>query len=54
MVKKLNYLKVTRTDITFTVNVVNHFLSTPRTTHLEVVIRILKYLKKALRRGLLY
>jgi len=32
----------------------SQFLSTPRSTHLQVVMRILRYLKKALGRGLLY
>jgi len=36
------------------VSVVGQFLSTPRTTHLEPVMRILRYLKKILKRALLY
>jgi len=54
LVEKLNYLTVTRPDITFAVSVVSQFLSAPRTTHLQVVMRILRYLKKAPKRGLLY
>jgi len=54
MVKKLNYLTVTKPNITFAISVVSHFLSASRTTHLEVVIRILRYLKKDLRIGLFY
>jgi len=54
LVRKMNYLTVTRSDITFTLSVVNQFLSAPRTIHLEAVIKILGYLKKAPGRGLLY
>ena len=45
-VGKLNYVTiVTRPDITFTVSVVSRFLSSPRTTHLETVMKILRYMK---------
>ena len=54
LVKKLSYLTVTRPNITFAVSTVSQFLSAPRTTHLEVVMRILRYLRKSLRRWLLY
>jgi len=49
---KTDYLAVTRLDITFTVSVVSQFLLAPRTTHLEVIVRILRYLKKALERDI--
>jgi len=51
---KLTYLTVTKSDITSTSSVVNQFLSAPRTTHLQAIIKILKYLKEASGRGLLY
>ncbi|XP_020245333.1 uncharacterized protein LOC109823458 [Asparagus officinalis] len=54
LVGKLNYLTVTRPDITFTVSVVSQFFSAPRTTHLNAVMRILRYLKNAPGRGILY
>ena len=54
LVKKLNYMTVTRPDIIFAVSVVSQFLSALRTTHLEVVMKILWYLKKASWRRLLY
>ena len=54
LVGKLNYLTVTRPDISFAVSVVSQFLSAPMTTHLEAILRILRYLKKAPGRGLLY
>jgi len=53
-VGKLTYLMVTGPNITFVVNVVSQFLSAPRTTHLQVVMKIFRYLKKALGRELLY
>lgn len=53
LVGKLNYLTVTRPDIAFPVSVVSQFLSSPRVSHWEAVIRILKYLKSAPWRGLL-
>ena len=45
---------VTRSDIIFTVSVVSQFLSPPRTTHWDIVVQILKYLKKAPGKRLLY
>jgi len=42
LMKKLNYLRVIRPDITFTVSIVSHFLSASRTTHLEAIMRILR------------
>jgi len=53
-VGKLDYLTVTRLDITFAFNVVSQFLSALRAAHLEVVMKILRYLKKAPGKGLLY
>ena len=43
-----------RPDITFAVSIVSQFFLAPRTTHLEAVTRILKYLKKASETKLLY
>jgi hypothetical protein len=45
LIGKLIYLTVTRPDITFTVSLVSQFIHAPGTTHLEVVDRILRYLK---------
>ena len=52
--EKLNYLTVTKSDFTFAVSVLGQFLSAPRTTYLEAVMRILRYLKKAKGRELFY
>ena len=53
-VGKLNYLTVTRPDISFAVSVVSQFLNSPCEDHWNAVIRILKYIKKSPGKGLLY
>jgi hypothetical protein len=45
---------VTRPDITFVVSVVSQFLNAPCDDHWNAVIRILKYIKSAPGKGLLY
>ncbi|GAV71585.1 hypothetical protein CFOL_v3_15075, partial [Cephalotus follicularis] len=54
LVGKLNYLTVIRPDLVFPVSVVSQFLSSPRSSHWDDVIRILRYLKGSPGRGLLY
>ncbi|KAJ7963920.1 Retrovirus-related Pol polyprotein from transposon TNT 1-94 [Quillaja saponaria] len=54
LVGKLNYLTITRPDIAFATSMVSQFLSQPRTSHWNAVIRILRYLKTAPGKGLLY
>ncbi|XP_043717556.1 uncharacterized mitochondrial protein AtMg00810-like [Telopea speciosissima] len=54
LVGKLKYLTVTRPDISFPVSVVSQFLSASRTSHWDVIIRILRYLKKSPGHGLVY
>ncbi|KAJ7982467.1 Retrovirus-related Pol polyprotein from transposon TNT 1-94 [Quillaja saponaria] len=54
LVGKLNYLTVTRPDIAFATSMVSQFLSQPRTSHWNAVISILRYLKTAPGKGLLY
>lgn len=54
LVGKLNYLTVTRPDISFAVSVVSQFLNSPCEEHWDAVVRILKYIKKAPGKGLLY
>jgi len=50
----LNYLIVTRPDISFAVSVVSQFLNSPCEDHWNGVIRILKYIKRSPGKGLLY
>ena len=54
LVGKLNYLTVTRPDISFAVSVVSQFLNSPCQEHWDAVIRILKYIKGAPGKGLIY
>ena len=53
LVGKLDYLTVTYRTSHHNQSSESVF-SVPRTTHLKAVMRILRYLKKAPRRGLLY
>ena len=54
LVGKLNYLTVTRPDISFAVSVVSQFLTSPCKDHWNALIRILKYIKNAPGKGLIY
>jgi len=54
LVGKLNYLTVTRLDISFAVSVISQFLNSSCEDHWNAVIRILKYIKKSPGKGLLY
>ncbi|RVW45260.1 Retrovirus-related Pol polyprotein from transposon TNT 1-94 [Vitis vinifera] len=45
LVGKLNYLTITRPDISFHVSVVSQFLQSPCDSHWDAVIRILRYIK---------
>lgn len=54
LVGKLIYLSLIRPDIAFAVGVVSQFIHAPQTPHLEATYRILRYLKSAPGRGLLF
>ncbi|XP_019179162.1 PREDICTED: uncharacterized protein LOC109174378 [Ipomoea nil] len=54
LVGKLNYLTITRSDITFPVSVVSQFMANPTKFHWEAAVRVVKYLKSAPGRGILY
>lgn len=54
LVGKLIYLSHTRPDIAYTVSVVSQFMHAPSEEHMNAVYRILKYLKSAPGRGLLF
>ena len=54
LVGKLNYLTVTRPDITHSVSVVSQYMSSPTVDNWAVVEHILCYLKGASGRGILY
>ncbi|BFG29446.1 hypothetical protein CerSpe_157200 [Prunus speciosa] len=52
LVGSLQYLTLTRPDISFAVNTVAQFMSSPRSTHMVAVKRILRYVKGTLDFGL--
>ena len=54
LVGKLNYLTITRIDISFSVSVVSQFLQSPCDSHWDVMIRILHYIKGTQGQGVLY
>jgi hypothetical protein len=54
MVGKLIYLSHTRPDIAFAVSTVSQFMHDPRSSHMDAVTRILRYLKGCPGKGLLY
>ena len=54
LVGKLNYPTITHPDISFAVSVVSQFLNSPCESHGDTVIRILKYVKGAPGKGLIY
>ena len=54
LIGKLNYLTITRPDISFAVSVLSQFMKDPHLPHWEAVIRIVRYLKAYPGRGLLY
>ena len=54
LVGKLNYLTITRPDISFPVSVVSQFLQSPCDSHWDAVVRILRYIKGTPGQGMLY
>jgi len=53
-VGKLNYLTLTKPNISFPVSVVSQFLNSPCDSHWNAVVRILKYIKRAPGKGLVF
>ena len=54
LVGRLIYLSHTRPDISYAVNVVSQFMHAPSEEHMEAVYQILRYLKSAPGKGLLF
>ncbi|KAL0539864.1 hypothetical protein IC582_024085 [Cucumis melo] len=54
LVGKLNFLTVTRPDITYSISVVSQFMSSPTLDHWATVEKILCYLKATHGSGILY
>lgn len=53
LVGMLTYLTITRPDIAHAVHVVSQFMATPRSIHYAAILRIIRYLRGTLHRGLL-
>jgi hypothetical protein len=51
LVGKLNYLTITRPDVSYAVSIVNQFLEAPRVSNWEAVTRIVQYLNDLLALG---
>jgi hypothetical protein len=54
LVGSLNYLTITRPDISFAVQEVSQFMQTPRHLHLADVRSIIRYLRGSNSRGLFF
>jgi Reverse transcriptase (RNA-dependent DNA polymerase) len=54
LVGRLIYLRHTRPDISFVVSVVSRYMHDPREGHMDDVYQILRYLKNALGKGLIF
>ena len=54
LVGSLNYLTITRPDISFAVQQVSQFMHSPRHLHMAAVRRIIRYLKGTSHRGLFF
>lgn len=54
LVGSLIYPTITRLDIAHSVNVMSQFLTAPCTIHFAAVLRILRYLRRTLYKGLLF
>ncbi|XP_023734190.2 uncharacterized mitochondrial protein AtMg00810-like [Lactuca sativa] len=53
LVGRLPYLQATRPDVTYVVNVLSQFVSDPRHSHMQAMIRVLRYLKGTPGQGIL-
>ena len=54
LIRRLIYLSHTRPDIVCAVSVVSQFMHSPSESHMDAVTRILRYLKMAHGRGLVF
>ena len=54
LVGRLIYLSHTRPDIAYAVSLVSQFMHDPRELHMQAVFRILRYLKSAPGKGILF
>ena len=54
LIGRLIYLSYMRSDIAYTVSVINQFMHDSRESHIEGAFRVVRYLKGCLGRGLLF
>lgn len=54
LVRKLIYLSHTRLDFAYVLSVVSQFIHYPSEDHMDVVLRILRYLKSSSGKGLMF
>ena len=54
LIGRLMYLAHTRSDLAYALSVVSQFMHPPSEEHMNVVIRILRYLKSSPRKGILF
>ena len=54
LVRRLMYLAHARPDLAYALSIVNQFMHNPREQHMNTVMCILRYLKSALGKGILF
>lgn len=54
LVGSLVYLTITKLDLSYAINFIRQFMSTPRHLHLAIVRRIIQYLQGTLNHGLYF
>ncbi|KAJ0852480.1 putative RNA-directed DNA polymerase [Helianthus annuus] len=54
LIGKLIYLSLTRPDISYTVQFLSQFMHSPKEVHLNLALRLLRYLKKSPGKGLIF
>ncbi|CAL9217107.1 unnamed protein product, partial [Arabidopsis halleri] len=54
LIGKLQYLTITRPDITFTVSKLAQYSSAPKLIHLQAIHKVLRYLKGTIGQGIFY
>ncbi len=54
IVGSLIYMTITRLNLSYAIGMVNQFMQTPRKSHLDVVRRLMRYIKHILQCGIFY